>query len=507
METQKPRRIIDNKYIIKKRVGHGAQGEVFLVNKIGDNNEYVVKIINENNVSSDNKINFMNEIEILKILSNQEKKYVPYLFDSGEGFVKREGENVDESTLVKRLYLVIDFAANKDLFYYLTVTDRGFKELHVKMIFKKILEGIQYCHEKNICHLDIKTANILLDEKYDPKITDFGLAQVISDSKGIPFQKNSLVGTPQYFCPQMWLSKPYKGIDADIFSLGVVLFNLTTGNYGFGFSGHKDPFYSLIINKFDKKYWNKIGISVSRVSELSEEFKNLYMRMVSFIPDKRPSIKEILNDPWMKEINDMNEDQLEQLNLEIIDEFMKLKDKKDKLNETFESNQNSDNLDFDMNSRGASLEQMFKENIKIKKIKKGEKFADHFIKIKGEINPYNFMNDLLDKIKSKYEDCFIEVSKEKMIFEVIFEIEQEIEEEIGEENEQEIEEENEQENEQEMKNDIDFGDIDNSCVIKIKMYEDEEGGFFVNFIKKKGDIENYYKLFLEIKGIIKKILN
>ena len=499
METQKPRRIIDNKYIIKKRIGNGAQGEIFLVNKIGDNNEYVVKIIHENKVSAENKINFVNEIEILKILSNQEKKYVPYLFDFGEGFVKKEGENVDESGLVKRLYLVIDYAANRDLFYYLIITDRGFKELHAKMIFKKILEGIQYCHEKNICHLDIKIENILLDEKYDPKITDFGFAQKISDSKGIPLLKNSIVGTPRYICPEIWLSKPYKGIDADIFSLGVVLFNLMTGNFGFELSVERDPFYNLIRRKFDKKYWNKIGISISRVSELSEEFKNLYMRMVSFIPDKRPSIKEILNDPWMKEINDMNEDQLEQLNLEIIDEFMKLKDKKDKLNETFESNQNSDNLDFDTNSRGASLEQMFKENIKIKKIKKGEKFADHFIKIKGDINPYNFMNDLLDKIKSKYEDCFIEVSKEKMIFEVIFEIEQEIEE--------KIEQENEQENEQEIENDIDFGDIDNSCVIKIKMYEDEEGGFFVNFIKKKGDIENYYKLFLEIKGIIKNILN
>ena len=186
METQKPRRIIDNKYIIKKRLGHGAQGEVFLVNKIGENKEYVVKIINEDKVSADNKNNFRNEIETLKILSNEEKKYVPYLFDSGEGFLKKEGQNIDESILVKRLYLVIDFAENRDLYYYLTITEGGLKELHAKMIFKKILEGIQYCHQKNICHLDIKIANILLDEKYDPKITDFGLSQEISDSKGIP---------------------------------------------------------------------------------------------------------------------------------------------------------------------------------------------------------------------------------------------------------------------------------------------------------------------------------
>ena len=187
----------------------------------------------------------------------------------------------------------------------------------------------------------------------------------------------------------------------------------------------------------------------------------------------------------MKEINDMNEDQLNQLNLEIVEEFISLKDKKNKLNETFESNQNSENLDFDISSRGASLEQMFPENIEIKKIKKGEKFADHFIKIKGDINPHHFMNELLDKIKGKYEDCFVNVSKEKLKFEVNFEIEQE----------------------QEYETDIELDDTDNSCMIKIKMYEDEEGGYFVNFIKKKGDIENYYKLFLEIKNIIKNILN
>ena len=485
METQKPRRIIDNKYIIKKRLGYGAQGEVFLVDKIDDNNEYVVKIINEDKASSDNKNNFMNEIEILKILSNEEKKYVPYLYDSGEGFVKKEGQNIDESELIKRLYLVIDYAENRDLFYYLTITDGGFKELHAKMIFKKILEGIQYCHQKNICHLDIKIANILLDEKYDPKITDFGLSQEISDSKGIPLHKNSIVGTPPYACPQIWLSEPYKGIDADIFSLGVVLFNLVTGNYGFGLSVNKDPLYNLIINKFEKKYWNQVAIRVSGISELSNEFKNLYLRMVSVNPERRPSIKEILNDPWMKEINDMNEDQLNQLNLEIVEEFINLKEKKNKLNETFESNQNSENLDFDINSRGASLEQMFPENIEIKKIKKGEKFADHFIKIKGDINPHHFMNELLDKIKGKYEDCFINISKEKLKFEVNFEIEQE----------------------QEYETDIELDDTDNSCMIKIKMYEDEEGGYFVNFIKKKGDIENYYKLFLEIKNIIKNILN
>ena len=480
---EKPKRIIDDKYIIKNRLGYGAQGEIFLVEKIENNNTYVAKLIKEDKASSKEKNNFINEIEILKILSNEEKKYVPYLYDYGEGFVKKGGENEDEINYVKRLYLVINYAEKRDLFYYLKIASRGLKEIYAKMIFKKILEGIQYCHEKNICHLDIKIGNILLDEKYDPIIADFGLSQEISDSKGIPLQKNDIVGTPSYACPQIWLKEPYKGIDADIFSLGVVLFNLVTGNCGFGIAIQKDIFYNYIMKKFDNKYWDMISTRLPQLSEVSEEFKDLYIRMVSYKPERRPRIKEILNDPWMKEINDMNEDQLNELNNEIINEFMKKKKKKNELNETIQSNQNTANIGDDMNSRGMEIEQKFEGNIKIKKIKKGEKYANHFIKIKGDINPFNFMNILIDKIQEKYEDCNFNISKTKLKFEAFFDMEQKYE------------------------TDTEFDEQDNTCVIKIKMYEDEEGGYFVNFIKMRGDIEDYYQFFLDIKKIIKEILN
>ena len=62
MEKKKPRKILDNKYIIKKRLGYGAQGEVFLVEKIEDHNEYVAKIINEQKCSEYEKSYFRNEI-------------------------------------------------------------------------------------------------------------------------------------------------------------------------------------------------------------------------------------------------------------------------------------------------------------------------------------------------------------------------------------------------------------------------------------------------------------
>ena len=178
MEKKKPRKILDNKYVIKKSLGYKDQGEVFLVEKIEDHNEYIAKIIYEQKCSEYEKNYFRNEIEILELLSNEEKKYVPHLYAHGEGYVKYEGEK--EEGLIKRDYFIINYAKYGDLSYYLQMAPRGLKEVHVKLIFKKILEGILYCHSKNICHLDIKTQNIILYEIYNTLLTNFGFYFYIS---------------------------------------------------------------------------------------------------------------------------------------------------------------------------------------------------------------------------------------------------------------------------------------------------------------------------------------
>ena len=482
-----PRKILDNKYILKKQIGAGTQGEVYLALKIGDNqnNEYVVKLSKKKNSSEDEEEqrNFMYEIEILKKLSNTEKKYVPQLYDYGNGYLKTEGSNEDESDLVKRLYLVIDYAEKGDLFLYLKKAPTGLKELHAKYLFKKILEGIQYCHKANICHLDIKIGNILLDGNFDPIITDFGYSQLIKDSNNNILKKRGIVGTPPYICPQIWYNETYNGIDADIFSLGVVLFNLVTGNYGFDTSHKKDKNYKYIFNKYFNSYWKDITEQLPCIEKISKEFKELYIKMVSYNPEKRPSIDNILNDPWMMEINKMNEEELDNLHKNIMEEFIELEVKKNSDNEVIEANKNTAYTDKDIGdgSRGESPEQYFDESLKLKKIKKGEKFANHYLKI-NELLPAKFMNVLVEKIRQKYEDCKIEVSEKKFAFVAKFDIEQDFE---------EMEE---------------FEEKNNLCNIKIKLYEDEEGGYFINFIKKQGLIEDYYEFFTEIKAIIKKLL-
>ena len=118
------------------------------------------------------------------------------------------------------------------MFYYIKNKKFNLIEKHAKFLFKKIVKAIQFCHNKNICHLDIKPENIVFDKKFNPVIVDFGLSDLIkNENKEIIYYANK--GTRGYKCPEIYTKSGYKGVEADIFSLGVVLFSLITRSYGF----------------------------------------------------------------------------------------------------------------------------------------------------------------------------------------------------------------------------------------------------------------------------------
>ena len=87
--------------------------------------------------------------------------------------------------------------------------------------------GLEACHNAGIAHRDIKPQNLLLDARYNMKITDFGLSKVF-ESDADTIMKTTYVGTRGYQAPELLLSKPYD-LACDVFSAGVVLFILLTG--------------------------------------------------------------------------------------------------------------------------------------------------------------------------------------------------------------------------------------------------------------------------------------
>ena len=123
--------------------------------------------------------------------------------------------------------LVYHFAENGDLFDYIKVS--GALPLPVfKSYAVQILEAIRALHTADVCHMDIKLENIVLDSNFDIKLIDLGFACPVSGNYGSGYSYE-FKGTENYISPEMYVGKKYSPIVADIFSLGVLLFILYTG--------------------------------------------------------------------------------------------------------------------------------------------------------------------------------------------------------------------------------------------------------------------------------------
>ena len=288
MESNNDQETIDNKYIILEKKGHGATANVFCVKDFDHDTVYAAKILKKHSDYFDKEVNILNT---LKTANNP---YIVNIVGSGEGLIVRK--NHPQTT---NQYLVLEYASKGELFNYIYCAKCGLSERHSKVIFAKILKGVQACHSKGICHRDLKMQNILVDADFNPKICDFGFATENND------HLTEYLGTQAYASPEILRNRAYDGFKADIFSLGVVLITLTTCKIGFKTATRYDHYYKYImVKKFDK-YWQEVE---KQIKGMSQELKDLYIKMVSFRPTDRPSIDEILGSDWMKEVREMNQD-------------------------------------------------------------------------------------------------------------------------------------------------------------------------------------------------------
>jgi len=300
--------ILNNDYIII----HIFDEFTYLAKREQTNTYHIIEF-SENNNNNNNNFR-INQINLLNILNNDNNPNILRYIENGNGQLALNHEQPKNGN-----YVVFEPVKKSNLFYY--IDQRRFLEKHAKLIFKKILNGVRSIHEANYCHLNITPSNILFDERFNPKIFGFELCRLNANNL------NGKVGNCNYQAPEILNEKPYNGIKCDIFSLGQLLFNLVCGILGFHSATNNDRYYRLIMIKNYEKYWNSnefIGL------DLSQNFKDLVVRMLAYDPNQRPTIGEILQSNWMQEVMTINNDQMQELehevNKELDNRYQKIKD-------------------------------------------------------------------------------------------------------------------------------------------------------------------------------------
>jgi serine/threonine protein kinase len=129
-------------------------------------------------------------------------------------------------------YLLMEFVDGLTLRQVLE--DRQLSAGEALAIVPKICEALQYAHEQGIVHRDIKPENILMDKSGRLKIADFGIAKILGDGERTNLTEEQAIGTPHYMSPEQ-IEKP-QTVDhrADIYSLGVVFYEMLTGELPLG---------------------------------------------------------------------------------------------------------------------------------------------------------------------------------------------------------------------------------------------------------------------------------
>ncbi|HUS14272.1 MAG TPA: SUMF1/EgtB/PvdO family nonheme iron enzyme [Chloroflexia bacterium] len=200
-------------YFVFERIGAGSMAEVYKALQPSMDRMVGIKILSAGLAHDPQFVaRFRREVQIVASL---EHPHILPVIDFGER----------DNTL----YLVMRYVNGGTL--HDLIEQGPMQPSTVLRYLTEIGEAIDYAHERRVVHRDIKPRNVLLDQQGNPFIADFGLAKLI-ESGGITNSGLEMIGTPHYMSPEQARGQPVDG-RSDLYSLGVLLFQMLTGRVPF----------------------------------------------------------------------------------------------------------------------------------------------------------------------------------------------------------------------------------------------------------------------------------
>ncbi|XP_037539105.1 serine/threonine-protein kinase BRSK2 [Nematolebias whitei] len=193
----------------------------------------------------------------------------------------------------KYLYLVLEHVSGGELFDYLVKKGR-LTPKEARKFFRQIMSALDFCHSHSICHRDLKPENLLLDEKNNIRIADFGMASLqVGDSL-----LETSCGSPHYACPEVIRGEKYDGRKADVWSCGVILFALLVGALPFDDDNLRNLLEKVKLGVFHMPHF------------IPPDCQNLLRSMIEVDATKRLTLEQIQKHTWY--IGGKNEPEPEQ---------------------------------------------------------------------------------------------------------------------------------------------------------------------------------------------------
>lgn len=196
-------------YELKTKLGKGTFGTVYLGKHIPSKNKIAIKMINREGLKSEQQSRLEQEILCQRSVNSE---YIVSLID-----VQKTENN---------FYLILEFCAGGDLGQFIKSHGPVSESVAQKWI-QNLSEGFKVLRSKNIIHRDLKLQNILMTEASTNavlKLADFGMSRFLGDDLA-----QTWLGTPLYMAPEMFKTKEGYDSKADVWSLGIVLYEILTG--------------------------------------------------------------------------------------------------------------------------------------------------------------------------------------------------------------------------------------------------------------------------------------
>ncbi|CAG11191.1 unnamed protein product [Tetraodon nigroviridis] len=257
-------------YELYETIGSGGFAKVKLGRHILTGEKVAIKIMNKRDLGDDLP-RVKVEIEAMKNLSHQH--------------ICRLYHVIETST---QIFMVMEYCTGGELFDYIIAKDR-LSEEETRVFFRQIVSAMAYVHSQGYAHRDLKPENLLIDEDHNLKLIDFGLCAI---TKGLGYELMTCCGSPAYAAPELIQGKAYIGSEADVWSMGVLLFALLCGYLPFDDDNCMILYRKITRGKYDNPRWLSPGSIL------------LLNQMMQVDPKRRLTVEQLLGHPWV--IKDYN---------------------------------------------------------------------------------------------------------------------------------------------------------------------------------------------------------